>query len=132
MKKINIRNFSANHSFDIFDIDGDCLNEYIFVENGVLYLYDNNRSEIFSRNFETSELGGPITFTFSSTDKKIGVFDIDKTLIYLIDKNGKNTTGFPLKGASMFSIGRLSDRSGWRLIVGGSDRFLYNYNIDIN
>jgi hypothetical protein len=38
--------------------------------------------------------------------------------------------GFPLKGASMFSIGKLSDKSGWHLIVGGTDRFLYNYKID--
>jgi hypothetical protein len=88
VRKFNIRNFSVSHSFDIFDIDGDGSIEYLFVENGVLYLYNNNRSEIFSRNFETTELGGPITFTFSSTNRKIGVVDIDKTLIYLIEKNG--------------------------------------------
>jgi hypothetical protein len=38
--------------------------------------------------------------------------------------------GFPLKGASMFSIGKLSDNGGWHLIVGGTDRFLYNYKLE--
>jgi hypothetical protein len=29
----------------------------------------------------------------------------------------------------MFSIGKLSDKSGWNVIVGGTDRFLYNYRL---
>jgi len=75
-------------------------------------------------------LGGPINFIFSAGDRKIGVFDNNKKLIYLIDKNGETMNGFPLRGASMFSIGKLSEKSGWHLIVGGTDRFLYNYKIE--
>jgi hypothetical protein len=130
VKKFNIKKFSSDHSFDIFDVDGDGFSEYIFIDKGVLYLYNHNRSEIFKREFGSGNLGGPITFIFSSSDRKIGVFDINKNLIYLIGKTGKTMPGFPLKGASMFSIGKLSDKSGWHLIVGGTDRFLYNYKID--
>ncbi|MGC1390366.1 MAG: hypothetical protein WA816_04965 [Bacteroidales bacterium] len=128
--KFSIKRFSENHSFDIFDIDGDGFGEYIFIDKGILYLYNHNRSEIFSREFNSDNLGGPINFIFSSTDRKIGVFDLKRNLIYLIGKNGKTMSGFPLRGASMFSIGKLSDKSGWHLIVGGTDRFLYNYKID--
>ena len=85
---------------------------------------------MFSREFGSSELGGPINFTFSSSDRKIGVFDIERKQIYLIDKNGKTMNGFPRRGASMFSIGRLTDGNEWNLIVGGTDRFLYNYKLD--
>ena len=95
-----------------------------------MYLYDHNRQEIFSRDFGSEDLGGPINFIFSATDRKIGVFDLKKNLIYLVGKDGKTMNGFPLRGASMFSIGKLSDKSGWHLIVGGTDRFLYNYKID--
>jgi hypothetical protein len=130
VKKLSLKKFSNDHSFDIFDVDGDGLAEYIFIDKGKLYLYDLNRSEIFSREFGSTELGGPINFIFSASDRKIGVFDINKKLIYLIGKNGETMTGFPLKGASMFSIGKLSEKSGWHLIVGGTDRFLYNYKID--
>jgi hypothetical protein len=130
IKKFNLKKFSGDHSFDIFDVDGDGFGEYIFIDKGILYLYNHNRLEIFKREFGSDELGGPINFIFSATDRKIGVFDVNKNLIYLIGKNGETMNGFPLRGASMFSIGKLSDKSGWHLIVGGTDRFLYNYKID--
>jgi hypothetical protein len=130
IKKFSLKKFSADHSFDVFDVDGDGFGEYIFIDKGILYIYDNNRSELFSKDFGSEDLGGPINFVFSATDRKVGVFDIKKKLIYLIDINGKVMNGFPLRGASMFSIGKLSDKSGWHLIVGGTDRFLYNYKID--
>jgi hypothetical protein len=130
VKKFNLKEFSGDHSFDFFDVDGDGFGEYIFIDKGILYLYDNNRSEMFSHDFGSDNLEGPINFVFSASDRKIGLFDINKKLIYLIGKNGKTMNGFPLRGASLFSIGKLSDKSGWHLIVGGTDRFLYNYRID--
>ena len=130
IKKFSLGQFSDQHSFDVFDIDGDGFGEYIFIDKGILYLYNHNHQEIFRRQFGSDELGGPINFVFSATDRKIGVIDIKKNLIYLIGKDGTTMNGFPLKGASMFSIGRLTDKSGWHLIVGGTDRFLYNYRID--
>lgn len=130
VKKFSIKKFSDKHSFDYFDIDGDGFGEYVYIDNGKLYLYNHNNEEVFTRDFGSDELGGPIDFIFSSSDRKIGVFDVKKNLIYLIGKNGKTMPGLPLRGASMFSIGKLSDKSGWHLIVGGTDKFLYNYKID--
>jgi len=130
IKKFSLKKFSGDHSFDNFDVDGDGFGEYIFIDKGILYLYDHNRSEMFSRDFGSIDLGGPISFIFSGSDRKIGVFDINKKQIYLIGINGETMNGFPLRGASMFSIGKLSDKSGLHLIVGGTDRFLYNYKID--
>ncbi len=130
VRKFSLKKFSVDHSFDIFDVDGDGFGEYIFIDHGSLYLYDHNRTEIFHRDFGSDDLGGPINFIFSDSDRKIGIFDTTKKLIYLISKNGDTMKGFPLKGASMFSIGKLSNNSGWHLIVGGTDRFLYNYKID--
>jgi hypothetical protein len=128
--KFSLKKFSIDHSFDFFDIDGNGLGEYIFIDKGILYLYNHNRSEIFARKYSEGDLGGPITFTFSASDRKIGVFDANKKQIYLISSTGETMSGFPLRGASMFSIGKLSDKSGWHLIVGGTDKFLYNYKID--
>jgi hypothetical protein len=130
VKKFSMKKFTGDHSFDIFDVDGNGFGEYIFIDSGSLYLYDHNRSEMVKREFASAELGGPINFIFSSTDRKIGVFDMNKKLIYLVDAKGETMSGFPLRGASMFSIGKLSEKSGWHLIVGGTDRFLYNYKID--
>jgi hypothetical protein len=131
VKKFNIRKFSSGHSFDVFDIDSDGFDEYIFIDSGILYLYDHNRTELFSRDLGSSRLEGPIAFNFSTTEKKIGVLDTDKNLIYLLDNKGEIMKGFPLRGASMFSIGRLSEKNSWHLIVGGPGRFLYNYKLQL-
>jgi hypothetical protein len=129
IEKQEFRKFSENHSFDLFDINADGFGEYIFIDDGKLYLYDRDKKEIFVRDFGTNNLGGPLEFIFSSSERGIGVFDNNKKLIYLVTKSGENYNGFPLKGASLFSITKLSDRSGFNLIVGGNDGFLYNYKI---
>jgi hypothetical protein len=130
VKKDKLREFSCNHWFDIFDIDGDGFGEYIFIDEDMMYLYDHNNTELFSRKFDTSELSEPMDFIFSASDRKIGIFDVTNNQIYLLDKNGDTMKVFPLRGASMFSIGRLLENSSWNLIVGGTDRFLYNYKIE--
>lgn len=130
VKKFSKKTFSVDHSFDFFDVNGDGFGEYIFIDSGMLYLYDHNRSELFSRKFGSNKLGGPINFIFSSSDRKIGVFDTKKKQIYLIDDKGNIMKGFPLRGASMFSIGRLTEKNEWHLIVGGTDEFMYNYRLD--
>ena len=78
VKKFSLRKFSSDHSFDFFDVDGDGFGEYVFIDNGILYLYDHNGKEMFTKDFGSTTLGGPINFTFSSTDRKIGVFDINQ------------------------------------------------------
>ncbi|MBK7134565.1 MAG: hypothetical protein IPH69_17635 [Bacteroidales bacterium] len=98
VKKFALKTLTIDHSFEFFDVDADGFGEYIFIDNGILYLYDHDRSEIFNRNFETDEAGGPISFIFSSSDRKIGVYDSKKKLIYLLEKNGDTTKGFPLRG----------------------------------
>ncbi|MCX6260328.1 MAG: hypothetical protein NTY95_05750 [Bacteroidia bacterium] len=132
VKKFSFRKFTFDHSFDFFDVDGDGFGEYVFIDNGILYLYDRNGKEMFTKDFGSVKLGGPINFTFSSTDRKIGVFDAIGNLIYLVNSKGEIMDGFPLRGASMFSIGKLSSGDDWHLIVGGTDRFLYNYKLEIS
>jgi len=132
VKKFSLRKFTFDHSFDFFDVDGDGFGEYVFIDTGILYLYDHNGKEMFTKDFGSTTLGGPINFTFSSTDRKIGVFDTTGNLIYLVDSKGEIMDGFPLKGASKFSIGKLSSGDEWHLIVGGTDRFLYNYRLEMS
>ena len=128
--KISLGKFGSDHSFDFFDVDGDGIGEYVFIDKGILYLYDNDKSEVFSRDFSSINTEGPINFVFSSSDRKIGVFDENNKLIYLVDQKGNTMKGFPLRGASVFSIGKLSDINVFHLIVGGDDNFLYNYKLE--
>lgn len=70
-------------------------------------------------------------YYFSSSNKKIGVFDSNNKKIYLINNDGSIYKNFPLKGQSRFSIGFLNSSSHkFNLIVGGEDNYLYNYQIE--
>ena|GEM_PF-478849 len=130
VQKVSMNRFSFNHSFDFFDIDGDGYGEFIFIDQGKLYLYDHDRTEVFVRDFGSENILGQMDFIFSQTERKIGIFDALKKQIFLIDKKGNDMQGFPLKGFSKFSIGKLSDKGGFHLIVGGNDNFLYNYKLN--
>ncbi|MFN8240049.1 MAG: hypothetical protein U0X39_04765 [Bacteroidales bacterium] len=129
VEKKELRKFSARHSADFFDVDGDGVDEYFFIDNGILYLYDDNYREIFEKNFESAGLEGPVNFTFSATDRKTGLYDSVNKLIYLLERDGSVVDGFPLRGASLFSIGKLTAKDEFNLIVGGTDNFLYNYRV---
>jgi hypothetical protein len=131
VNKTEIRRFSEKHSFDYFDIDGDGDGEYIFIDEGILYLYESDKTEVFTRDFGSTDLEGPWFFVFSSGERKIGVSDNNKKLVYLVDKNGTIEAGVPLKGVSGFSIGKMSEKGEFRLVVGGIDNFLYNYRLDL-
>lgn len=128
--RLSFRKFTGEHSFDIMDINGDGFEEFIFIDQGTVYYFDKNGQELVNRNLGSLAIQGPATFSFSATDRRIGVLDMDKKLIYLLDSEGEITDGFPLKGVSLFSIGRLADRNSWNLIVGGSEKFLLNYKIE--
>ena len=129
VKKIETIKFSPAHSFEYFDIDGDGTGEFLFIDKGKLYLYDSNGTRKFTKDFDTGDLGGPIGFIFSGNDRGIGVVDNTNKQIYIVDSEGDIFRGFPLRGASLFSIGKLTGTPGFNLIVGGTDNFLYNYRI---
>jgi hypothetical protein len=129
VRKMSFQKFSTGHSFEYFDIDGDGTGEFLFIDKGKLYLYDHNGTKMFTKDFNTSDLSGPIGFIFSGNDRGIGVVDNKNRLIYIVDSKGDLFGGFPLRGASLFSIGRMSGNTGFNLIVGGTDNFLYNYRM---
>jgi hypothetical protein len=129
VKRLSLQKFSATHSFEYFDVDGDGTGEFIFIDKGKLYLYNHDGTKAFTRDFSNSDLGGPIGFVFSGNDRGIGVVDNRSNMIYIIDKKGELFGGFPLRGASLFSIGKITGTPGFNLIVGGTDNFLYNYRI---
>ncbi|MBE0674135.1 MAG: hypothetical protein IH591_05700 [Bacteroidales bacterium] len=129
VRKMSFQKFSSDHSFEYFDIDGDGTGEFLFIDKGKLYLYDHKGTRLFARDFNTNDLSGPIGFIFSGNDRGVGVVDNKSKLIYIVDRDGELFSGFPLRGASLFSIGRMTSATGFNLIVGGTDNFLYNYRM---
>ncbi|MDT8400834.1 MAG: hypothetical protein RQ743_03995 [Bacteroidales bacterium] len=124
-----VSDFSEDPVFEYFDLDADGMGEYIFIDGNTLSAFDDDRSRMFKITLSSDNIIGPYGLEFSSNDRKIGFTDAGADNIYLIDDRGKNLKGFPLKGTSPFSIGKLNRGSTFNLISGGSDSFLYNYEI---
>ena len=121
--------FSDNHIFEYFDLDGDGSGEYIYIDKGKIGAYNSDLTRMFSENLNTSMIYGPYGLVFSSSDRKIGVVDANNGLIHMFDSKGKDAKGFPLRGSTPFSVGKLNGGSSFNLITGGSDGFLYNYEV---
>lgn len=130
VSKLTLGNFSNAHHFDLYDIDGDGLMEYIYLDNNKLSVYNNNGALRFEKQIGSGKLEGILTFSFSSKDKRIGVYAPAESLIYLIDSEGNISDDFPIRGKSLFSIGHLSSNNYWNLVVAGDNNFVYNYKME--
>lgn len=81
-------------------------------------------------NFPNPISEPPIYFSFSASDRKLGIVDKVDNKIYLLNNTGELYKGFPLDGSTLFSIGYLENTVGqFNLIVGGRNNFLYNYSV---
>lgn len=124
-----IRKFSPAHSFDLFDIDSDGRDEYLYVDEGTLYAFDDDHTALFKTTFETTGLAGPYRYVFSSSDRKVGVYDRGKKDIYLLNSDGEYLHDFPIQGEAWFAAGKLSGKSTWSFIYGSEDGYIYNVEL---
>jgi len=130
IETLKIKGYSSDHFFDLEDMDGDGSNDLVFLDQGRLEVFSQNRSKMFSYDFDEDIDLKPVCYTFSTTNKKIGIVSRSENRIYLINNDGGLYTGFPLTGSTLFSIGRFkSSGSKFNLVVGNDDNFLYNYSV---
>ncbi|MGB8357720.1 MAG: WD40 repeat domain-containing protein [Bacteroidales bacterium] len=127
VKKQTISTFSTEHSSDFYDFDGDGRTDFLYIDHGMLRVYDNSGSEILSKNFESNNLKGPVLISLSSSDRKTAVYDTDKKLLHLISRNGNSVAGFPRKAGRFYTFGRVANKSTWSLLINENDAYLYNY-----
>ncbi len=130
VKSIRFPEIPDNAYFNFEDLNGDGTEEFIFLYQDQLQVMKSPEKELFSYHFNASVPFPPLIYVFSAKDKKIGVVDATFGTIYLVNNTGKLYNGFPLKGQTQFTIGRLgAEGNNFNLIVGGNDNFLYNYSV---
>lgn len=126
----NITTVSSGHYFIFDDINGDGNKEYIFADRNKITAFKGNKTEIYSRDLDGEITEKPVIFNFTKKTQKIGVACGQANQIYLLNNNGSLYNGFPLSGATMFSINYFSKESdNFNLVVGSNDHFIYNYEI---
>jgi hypothetical protein len=126
-----IKEFGSDHFFLAANLVGDDAYEYIFAQGNNIEIYDNNLKPLLVKHFDHPISHMPNLYQFSNNAKKIGLVAQSASLIYLLNVDGSLHEGFPLIGASPFSIGFISENStNFNLLVGGPDGYLYNYYIE--
>ncbi len=123
--------FGGGHFFKADDLNGDNKPEFVFVDGKDITVSDENGTVLFTQKFTNTIQNEPNIYRFGPKQKKIGIVDAKANLIYLFDITGKQHTGFPLQGATEFSIGKTTQSSKkLNLIVGSKGGSLYNYTLD--
>ncbi|HHJ09382.1 MAG TPA: hypothetical protein ENK25_00635 [Bacteroidetes bacterium] len=132
IRHVQFSNIPEDAWFYYEDLDGDDREEYLFVYGNQLCVMRSTAKELFTFRIKGMISCQPVVYTFSSRDKKTGLVDATHGLIYLVNNNGKLYNGFPLKGRTRFTIGRLGPTgNNFNLITGGEDNFLYNYSVNV-
>lgn len=127
----NIIELSEEHFFAVEDVTGDRINDFVFVDENMLYVYGLTGNKLFKTKFSSTIKHAPAFYRFSSAKNYIGITEADEGKIFLIDGKGNIADGFPLPGKTRFSIGFLEPGSGrFNLIVGGNEYYLYNFNLN--
>lgn len=105
--------------------------EYLYVTENQLLLFNHSEKELINIPFEKKIYPMADIYQFSASDIKFGIVEQSGGRIHLINRDGTNYSGFPLKGTSRFSIGFLKTSAyRFNLITGGEYNYLYNYRVE--
>ena len=125
-----IKPFPSSHFFIFQDVDGDGQGDFIFAAGNKLEVYRQDGKQIMSVDTEEPITMRPCVYEFAASDLRIGIVQPKNSHIWLYDSKGKLSKGFPLKGSTPFSVGRLDrSSSNLNLFVGSNNNFLYNYSV---
>ncbi|MGZ2369001.1 DUF3352 domain-containing protein [Ancylomarina sp. YFZ004] len=128
----NITGLDNDHHFVARDIDADGASEYIISDQNKLHVYETNGSEILEKEFSSTIYGAPAVYRFSRNKCEIGICLKHDNELHLINTNGDNHKGFPLKGNTAFSIAfSKGTQKGFYLFACDDRNFLLNYSVKL-
>ncbi len=129
-KTLDVGGFGSKHHFTTGDMNGDGKSDYVFADESELQVFSASRKNILDRSFKSTITNCPNIYTFSDTDRKIGVVCSNENRVYLINSNGNIYDGFPLHGNTDFSIGYFNKSNPYfNLVVGNEDNSFFNYKV---
>jgi hypothetical protein len=129
VEKKNIAKFSALHYFMYEDFNNDHLNEYIFLDNNKLSVFNTDMKQICSYTFPSEISTAPDFIEGVAGKSYLGVVSAKAKKIFLLERDCTLRCGFPIDGSTPFVIGNLNNDSSLNLIV-GSGSTIYNYSFE--
>ena len=130
-KTLDVGSFGSKHHFTTGDLTGDGKTDYIFADGNELKVYSVSGKKMIEYRFNETITNRPNIYTFSSSDRKIGVVCSNENRIYLLNPDGTIYDGFPLHGNTDFSIGYFNRSNPYfNLVVGNKDNSFFNYRVE--
>jgi len=121
---------AEDHYFIARDIDADGEAEYIISNDKKLNVYETNGSGMLELEFNSHISDPPAVYQFSRSKYEIGICLRKDNQIHLINMDGKDHKGFPLKGNTAFSIAfSKGTQKGFHLFTCDDRNFLLNYSV---
>ena len=121
VEKLSLHDFSDRHSFLYFDFNQDKREDYIFLDNNSLYIFNHRNKLILQKDFETTISPKMIGVSMTTADSiRLVLHDMDNQNLILITKSGrviignqyKNNSNFMLDEATKTNILRLTTTYG--------------------
>jgi len=128
-KFLDLDKFSPYHIFMVNNFNCDKTNDYIFVDENRLIVYDKE-NKIFDKDFEFKIDYMPKFFDLNNFNTKIIGIKLINGDLYIFDCKGNVLKGFPIKDCEKFTFCKFNkEEKYFNLIICKNDNFLYNYII---
>ncbi|MFH1320165.1 MAG: DUF3352 domain-containing protein [Bacteroidota bacterium] len=121
--------FLSTPFFIFDDINNDGAKDYILLDKNQLYIYNRDKSLIYSYIFDHDISHKPFIFSFPENITRIGVVSDKTNELFLFDPDGTLYGGFPMYGNTPFNIaGSIKGTEDW-LVTGAEGNFIYIYPV---
>ena len=131
LENIKIKTFESIPGFTYQDLNFDKSNEYIFLDEKLLSVYDKDKSLLFAYSLNGKNNTNPNAYKIGEK-YYVGLTNKENSEVLLIDTQGNLKDGFPVTGHTSFSIGDLNNAKSMVLIVGGNGNKIYAYPLNGN
>jgi len=125
IEKKSIAKFSPAHFFLFEDFNNDKVNDYIFVDNCQLSVYNQDYKLICNYIFPSAIESPHVFFNEIGNKSAFGIISTKIKKIFIFKSDGTLKDGFPFNG-STFTIGNINNDGTLNLVV-GSEQTIYNY-----
>lgn len=119
----------GQHSF-VYLTMSNGQNRFVYITENSVVIFNDKVKQVAKKEFENIVYPNVDVYQFSANDIKLGILEQKGGRIHLLNLDGSEYNGFPLKGVSRFSIGFLKSSYLFNLITGGEQYYLYNYRVE--
>lgn len=129
-KTTNMGKYPENHWFDVVDIDGNGVKDFVFTWDNNVKVFSQEGKALFSIVSGSPISYRPVYYDPTKTNFSLAFVTIADNEIFMYDKTGNLCKGFPLKGNTQFTLDiAKNSENRYNLMVGSENNLLCVYSV---